>query len=70
MELAEIKILIDKYYDGETTLDEEAAIAEYIATHDNLPSELEVTRAIFMTTSTLKEVYAPDVKPRRAPLGR
>mgnify|MGYP003548374614 CR=1 FL=1 len=29
MELAEIKILIDKYYDGETTLDEEAAIANY-----------------------------------------
>lgn len=70
MELAEIKILIDKYYDGETTLAEEAAIAEYIATHDNLPSELEVTRAIFMTTSTLKEVSASDVKPRRAPLGR
>lgn len=70
MELAEIKILIDKYFDGETTLAEEAAIAEYFATHDNLPSELEVVRAIFMTTSTLKEVSAPNMKPRRAPLGR
>lgn len=70
MELAEIKILIDKYYDGETTLAEETAIAEYIATHDNLPSELEVMRAIFVTTSTLKETKAPKAKPRVMTLRR
>lgn len=70
MELAEIKILVDKYYDGETSLAEEAAIAEYFATHRDIPAELEVTRAIFMTTSTLKEISAPEVKSRRMPLGR
>lgn len=70
MELAEIKILIDRYYDGETTLEEEAAIAEYFATHDELPAELEVTRAIFMTTSILKDTKAPEAKPRSMSLRR
>lgn len=70
MELAEIKILIDKYYDGETTLDEEAAIANYFQTHMDIPAELEPTRAIFMATSALKDLKAPDVKPRKVSLGR
>lgn len=70
MELADIKILVDKYYEGETSLAEEAALAEYFATHDDIPAELEVTRAIFMTTSAIKDVSAPDVKPRKASLGR
>lgn len=65
MELAEIKILIDRYYDGETTLQEEAAIANYFATHNDIPAELEATRAIFMATSCIKETKAPVAKPQR-----
>lgn len=65
MELAEIKRLIDRYYDGETTLQEEAAIADYLATHNDIPAELEVTRVIFMATSRIKEIKAPASKPQR-----
>lgn len=66
MELAEIKILIDRYYDGETTLAEEVAIADYFATHADIPAELEPTRAIFMATTALREQKAPHVAPRAA----
>lgn len=69
MELAEIKILIDKYYEGETTLQEEAALAEYFASHDAIPDDLEVTRAIFMATNAMHEIKSPEQKSRRVALG-
>lgn len=70
MELAEVKKLVERYYDGETTLAEEAAIADYLATHSDLPAELEATRMIFMAANTLREVTAPEAKSRGVALGR
>lgn len=70
MELADVKILIERYYDGETTLAEEAAIADYLATHSDLPAELEATRVILLTTSTMREVKAPAAQHRSLTLRR
>ena len=39
MELNKIDILINRYFEGETTLDEERAIATYLATAEYLPKE-------------------------------
>ena len=39
MELDRINILVDRYFEGETTLDEERELKEYLATAENIPEE-------------------------------
>ena len=65
MELNKINILIDKYFEGETTLDEERAIATYLASAEHLPAEHIAIKAMFEAMGLLKEIKAPQPKPQR-----
>ena len=65
MELNKINILIDKYFEGETTLDEERAIATYLASTEHLPAEHIAIKAMFEAMGLLKEIKAPQPKPQR-----
>lgn len=65
MELNEINRLIDKYFEGETSLAEERAIALYLATADHLPEEHRAVKAMFEAMGLLKEIKAPQLKPRK-----
>lgn len=59
MELDRIKILIDRYLEGETTLDEEREIAEYFATCEDIPQEYEPLRAMFLAFGDSRAESAP-----------
>ena len=67
MELTEINRLIDKYFDGETTLSEEQTIATYLATAEHLPKEHHAVKAMFEAMGLLRniEAPAPEVKYKR-----
>ena len=65
MELNKINILINKYFDGETTLSEEQTIATYLATEEHLPTEHLAVKAMFEAMGLLKEIKAPQPKPQR-----
>ena len=62
MESKEIKILVERYFDGATTLEEEARIAQYFATHNIVDEELEVVRDMFIGLSELRSTSAPEPK--------
>lgn len=55
MELERIKILIDRYFEGTTTLEEEQALAQYFRTHDDIPEEYAAIKAMFDSFATLRE---------------
>lgn len=61
MELDRVKILIDKYLEAETTLDEERELAKYFATADSIPEEYEPLRVMFASTQRVKANVAPQV---------
>lgn len=69
MESKDIKRLIERYYDGATSREEEQAIADYFASHASSNKELEVERAIFLGLSRMRNEKAPlaigDIKPLR-----
>lgn len=65
MELNKINILINKYFDGETTLSEEQTIATYLATEEHIPAEHIAIKAMFEAMGLLKEIKAPQPKPRK-----
>lgn len=62
MELDRIKILVDRYFEGETTLDEERELKEYLATSDNIPEEYAVLRTMFGVMTAAQEVKAPNIE--------
>src|SRR5699024_5840411 len=47
MGLREIEQLLEKYLEGETTLQEEVVLRDYFKTHDQLPAQLEEYRMLF-----------------------
>lgn len=55
MELERIKILVDKYFEGTTTLEEEQLLAQYFRTHDDIPEEYVAIKAMFDSFATLRE---------------
>ncbi len=69
MESSRIKHLIEKYYDGATSREEERAITDYFLSHPSLDKELEVERAMFLGLSKMRDERAPlttsDIKPMR-----
>ena len=56
MELNEVKILVDKYFDGTTSREEEFEIANYLSTHENIPDELIPLKAMFSSFEAIKRV--------------
>lgn len=65
MELNQINRLIERYFDGETTLAEEREIANYLATAETLPEELHTVKAMFEAIGLLREVKAQAPRTRR-----
>lgn len=59
MESSRIKILIDSYFEGATTRDEERELANYLATSDNLPAEYASVKMMFEAMGLLREIEAP-----------
>lgn len=47
MEFDEAKILIDKYYDGETMLSEEQALKAFLAEYDGADTEFQAAKVMF-----------------------
>lgn len=63
MELSRIKILINKYLDGITSLEEEQEIARYFVENDNIPEEYQSVKVMFEAFGKLKDV-TPVTKPK------
>ena len=59
MESSRIKILVDSYFEGTTTRDEERELANYLATSDNLPAEYASVKMMFEAMGLLREIEAP-----------
>lgn len=47
MELSEVKILINKYLDGDTSRNEEITLANYFANNNDIPDELKPIKDMF-----------------------
>ena len=67
MESNRIKILVDSYFEGTTTREEERELAHYLSTCDNLPAELAPVKMMFEAMGLLSKVEAPKTikQPRR-----
>lgn len=53
MELSRIKILVDKYFDGHTSLEEEQELARYFAETEDIPEEYQVVKMMLSSFCTL-----------------
>lgn len=62
MKIQEIKILLDKYYNGETTLEEEAALRDYFR-RDDIPAQFQryIPQFRYMDKVTTSEITADDL---------
>lgn len=70
MERDDIKALLELYFEGQTTLQQEQALSNYFLTESNLPSEFAPYKAIFGAFAEAKEVSTTMqpkvVKPQRS----
>jgi hypothetical protein len=57
-DIAEIKLLMEQFFEGNTTLEEEKCLYDYFKQHQDLPEELEAYRELFLDLDaiTLNEV--------------
>ena len=62
MELDRLKILVERYLEAETTLDEERELADIFAAGEDIPEEYEPVRAMFQTFDAIKEQGAPNIE--------
>ena len=76
MELSEIKILVTKYFDGETTLPEEQALYDYLQSRQDLDDEMMAAKMMLSAFAqnrqikTSYEVPVPKVGRKRVSLRR
>lgn len=76
MELSNVKILVDRYFNGETTPSDEQALLDYLLSHDELDDELKVVKMMLMAFAQNRqikapnEIFVPKVERRRVPLKR
>lgn len=61
MESSRIKILVDKYFDGLTSLEEEQELSRYFAENRDIPKEYEVVKMMLSSFDTLSQ-EAPKVE--------
>lgn len=64
MESNRIKILVDSYFEGTTTRNEQTNLANYLATSDNLPAEYASVKMMFEAMGLLREIEAPKAAQR------
>jgi hypothetical protein len=55
MELKEVKILLQKFFEGETSAEEETRLSKFFSKQD-IPAELEVYRKFFIAEKELSEI--------------
>ena len=53
MELSRVKILVDKYFDGLTSLEEEQELRRYFVQAESIPEEYQVVKMMLGTFDTL-----------------
>ena len=53
MELSRVKILVDKYFDGLTSLEEEQELRRYFTQEESIPEEYQVVKMMLGTFDTL-----------------
>ena len=70
MELSKVKILVDRYLSGEATLDEEQALAEYLASCKELDDELRPIKLMFDAFAMERNVVAPTNTTQKRSMGR
>ena len=61
-DINEIKSLLEAYYDGTTTIEQEKLLCDFFATASNIPPELEADRQLFV------ELYAKVDEPFDVPV--
>lgn len=70
MERSEVKALLELYFEGQTTLQQEKELSTYFLTEESIPTELLPYKAIFAAFAATKEVTTavePKVqRPRRS----
>lgn len=59
MELERIKVLLDKYYQGKTSREEEIDLADFFM-DPGVPSEMEADRLLFISLKESSKVTIPD----------
>ena len=59
MELSRVKILVDKYFDGLTSLEEEQELSRYFAENKDIPKECEVVKMMLSSFDTLSQETSP-----------
>ena len=59
MELNDVKILVNKYLDGETSLAEERALVQYLESCDELDDELRSVKSMLDVFAFQRSVVAP-----------
>jgi hypothetical protein len=61
MEPERIKVLLDKYYEGKTSMEEETQLAGFFM-NPGVPSEMEADRLLFISLLESSKVTIPDEK--------
>ena len=61
MELSDVKILVDRYFNGETTPSEQQALLDYLLSHDELDDELKAVKMMLMAFAQYYQIKAPSV---------
>lgn len=67
MEFNEIKILVEKYLDGNTSLEEEKLLSQYFSQCDELPEEFKSVKMLFASLHKIGEAAPVNVEVRVAP---
>lgn len=68
MEYSRAKALLEKYYDGNSSLQEEEQLMEYFLHTQKIPNELLDVKAIFMHFKSAKEIQFPEEEKKKVSL--
>ena len=67
MEFNEIKILVEKYFDGATSLEEEKMLSQYFSQCNELPEEFKSVKMLFASLYKIGEAAPVNAEVRVAP---
>lgn len=65
MDYKEIKILLDKYFEGNSSLNEEKLLQEYFTRNENIPDDLLYAKEIFSHFRSESAVHFEDTERRK-----
>jgi hypothetical protein len=70
-DIMKIRSLCDRYFDGETTAEEELALREYFASEKDIPEDLKAVKIMICGFSAAADMtYSPKAVRRRPMLGK